>query len=63
MEKHNWGLAKWSLGMFDNGLGQIKTLLGGSPYLMPEDDSIMVTPPYVAHVDNKNNNEHHKTSW
>jgi len=29
---------------------------------MPKDDAIMVTLPHVAYVDNKEKNEHHKTT-
>jgi hypothetical protein len=34
----------------------------GSPYLVLEDDLIMVTLPYAAHASNKKKNEHYKTT-
>jgi hypothetical protein len=35
----------------------------GSPYLVPENDSIMVTPPHATHARSKKMNEHHKIIW
>jgi len=34
-----------------------------SPYLVPENDSIMVTPPHATHARSKEMNEHHKIIW
>jgi len=50
MERRNWGPMQWSLEEFDNGPKQIKDLLKGHP------------ASHAAHVGNKEENEHHKTT-